>query len=71
MTESNPNLEALEMRAREQRKQLHNSMRELKSSVQARLDPKRNARLYFPQIATVAAILGLSAGYVVGGIFAD
>ena len=68
---SEPNLETLEMRAREQRKQIHNSVQELKSSVQARLDPKRNARLYFPQIATVAAILGLSAGYVVGGIFSD
>jgi len=68
---SEPNLETLEMRAREQRKQIHNSMQELKSNVQARLDPKRNARLYFPQIATVAAILGLSAGYVVGGIFSD
>jgi hypothetical protein len=65
------NIEALEMRAREQRKQLHNSVQELKSNVQAKLDPKRNARLYFPQIATVAAILGLSAGYVVGGIFSD
>jgi len=65
------NIEALEMRAREQRKQLHNSVQELKSNVQAKLDPKRNARVYFPQIATVAAILGLSAGYVVGGIFSD
>jgi len=69
MTEST--LEILELRAREQRKQLHNSVQELKSSVQERLDPKRNARIYFPQIATVAAILGLSAGYVVGGIFSD
>ena len=68
---SEPNLDTLEMRAREQRKQIHNSVQELKSSVQAKLDPKRNARLYFPQIATVAAILGLSAGYVVGGIFSD
>ena len=69
MTESN--LEILELRAREQRKQLHNSVQELKTTVQERLDPKRNARIYFPQIATVAAILGLSAGYVVGGIFAE
>jgi hypothetical protein len=69
MTEST--LEILELRAREQRKQLHNSVQELKSSVQEKLDPKRNARIYFPQIATVAAILGLSAGYVIGGIFSD
>jgi hypothetical protein len=65
------NLEALELRAREQRKQLHNSVRELKSTVQEKLDPKRNARIYFPQIAALAAILGISAGYVVGGIFAE
>jgi hypothetical protein len=64
-------IDTLELRAREQRKQIHNSVQELKSTVQARLDPKRNARIYFPQIATVATILGLSAGYVVGGIFAD
>lgn len=69
MTE--PTLETLELRAREQRKQIHNSVQDLKSTVQAKLDPKRNARLYFPQIATVAAILGLSAGYVVAGIFSD
>jgi hypothetical protein len=68
---SDINLESLELRAREQRKQLHNSVQELKTTVQERLDPKRNARIYFPQIATVAAILGLSAGYVVGGIFSD
>ena len=69
MTEST--LATLELRAREQRKQIHNSVQDLKSTVQAKLDPKRNARIYFPQIATVAAILGLSAGYVVGGIFTD
>ena len=69
MTE--PTLETLELRAREQRKQIHNSVRDLKSTVQAKLDPKRNARIYFPQIAAVAAILGLSAGYVVAGIFSD
>jgi len=68
---SESTLEVLELRAREQRKQLHNTVQELKSSVQERLDPKRNARIYFPQIATVAAILGISAGYVVGGIFSD
>jgi hypothetical protein len=64
-------LESLELRAREQRKQLHNSVQELKSSVQERLDPKKNVRIYFPQIATVAAIFGLSAGYVIGGIFSE
>ena len=69
MTE--PTLENLELRAREQRKQIHNSVQDLKSTVQAKLDPKRNARIYFPQIATVAAILGLSAGYMVAGILSD
>jgi IS4 transposase len=64
-------IESLELRAREQRKQIHNSVQELKSTLQAKLDPKRNARVYFPQIATVAAMLGLSAGYVAGGIFSD
>jgi hypothetical protein len=66
-----PNIDTLEMRAREQRKQIHNSVQQLRSTVKDKLDPKRNARIYFPQIAAFAAILGLSAGYVVGGIFAD
>jgi len=69
MTEAN--IDALEMRAREQRKQIHNSVQELRSTVKEKLDPKHNARIYFPQIATVAAIVGLSAGYLVGGIFRD
>ena len=69
MTE--PTIDTLELRAREQRKQIHNSVQHLRTTVKDRLDPKRNARPYFPQIATIAAILGLSAGYVVGGIFAD
>lgn len=69
MTE--PTIDSLELRAREQRKQIHNSVQELRTTVKAKLDPKHNARIYFPQIATVAAILGLSAGYFVGGIFAD
>ena len=68
---SESSLEILELRAREQRKQLHNSVQDLKSTVQAKLDPKRNARIYFPQIAAVAAILGLSAGYAVGRIFSE
>ena len=68
---SDMKLDSLEVRAGEQRKQIHDSVQELKSNVQAKLDPKRNARIYFPQIATVAAILGLSAGYVVGSIFTD
>ena len=68
---SDMKLDSLEARAGEQRKQIHDSVQELKSNVQAKLDPKRNARIFFPQIATVAAILGLSAGYVVGSMFAD
>lgn len=68
---SEPTIETLELRAREQRKQIHNSVQQLRTTVKDRLDPKRNAREYFPQIAAFAAILGLSAGYVVGGIFAD
>ena len=68
---SESSLEILELRAREQRKQLHNSVQELKSSVQAKLDPKRNVRIYFSQIATVTAILGLSAGYMIGGVFSE
>ena len=52
MTESN--LEMLELRAREQRKQLHNSVQELKSSVQEKLDPILQANPAVDKYFTIA-----------------
>ncbi len=61
--------EVLERRAAEQRRQLHNSVSELRSTVRERLDVKRNARQYLLPAAGAAAVLGLVMGYVLPGIF--
>ena len=63
--------ELLEERAAEQRRQLHNSVSELRSSVRERLDVKKNAREYLLPASGVAAVLGLVMGYGLAGIFFD
>ena len=72
MTNSLPN-DVLEQRAAEQRRQLHNSVSELRSSVKEKLDVRRNAeeysRQHLPQAAVAAGVLGLALGWVVGGAF--
>ena len=72
MTNSLPN-DVLEQRAAEQRRQLHNSVSELRSSVKEKLDVRRNAEEYYrqhlPQAAAAAGVLGLALGWIVGGAF--
>ncbi len=72
MTTSLPN-DVLEQRAAEQRRQLHNSVSELRSSVKEKLDVRRNAeeysRQHLPQAAAAAGVLGLALGWIVGGAF--
>jgi hypothetical protein len=73
MSSNNMPTEVLEQRAAEQRRRLHNSVNELRSSVteavREKLDLKRYLREYMgPAIAT-AAILGLMAGHATVGIF--
>ena len=60
---------ALEERAAAQRRQIHNTMDELRSTVKYRLDPQRNAREYLFPAMGVAAILGLVAGFLFTGMF--
>ncbi len=69
MTSSIP-YELMEQRAAEQRRQLHNTVAELRSTLAERLDVKRNARQYLAPASGVAAVLGLALGYVLTGIFA-
>ncbi len=63
----------LEQRAAEQRRRLHNSVAELKTTMREKLDWRRNARQYsrqyFPQATAAAAVVGLTTGWVFGGIF--
>jgi hypothetical protein len=68
MTEGIP-VDVLEKRAADQRRQLHNTVVELRHSVQEKLDVKRNVRNHLGMIAGVMAVAGLILGYSVTGIF--
>ena len=63
----------LEQRAAEQRRRLHNTVSELKTTVKERLDVRRNAedytRQHYPQTAAAAGVLGLALGWLLGGAF--
>lgn len=73
MSESSLPPEVLEQRAAEQRRRLHESVAELKSTVQTevreRLDVSRYAREYFWEAAGTASVLGLILGYSFAGMF--
>lgn len=68
MTEGIP-VDELEKRAADERRQLHNSVLELRESVHDRLDVKRNVRNHLGTVAGVLAIAGLALGYIVTGVF--
>ncbi len=61
--------EILEQRASEQRRRIHNSVAELRSSVRERLDTRRLASQYVWQAAGAVAAVGLILGYSITGIF--
>jgi ElaB/YqjD/DUF883 family membrane-anchored ribosome-binding protein len=65
--------EALEKRAAEQRRRLHNSVSELRVSVtekvREKLDAKRYIRQYIGPATAVAALVGLMLGYSTMGLF--
>lgn len=72
MSESLPS-DILEQRAAEQRRRIHASVSQLRSTVKERLDVRRNAEEYVRhhplQTAAAAGALGLALGWVVGGAF--
>jgi hypothetical protein len=68
MTEGIP-VDVLEKRAADERRQLHNSVVELRQSVHERLDVKRNVRNHLGAAAGILAVLGLALGYALTGIF--
>ncbi len=72
--------EVLEQRAAEQRRRLHNSVSDLKSSltglrsaveedVREHLDPSRLARQRIGRLSAAASLLGLFLGYGFAGLF--
>ena len=68
MTEGIP-VDVLEKRAADQRRQIHNSVVELRQSVQEKLDVKRNVRNHLGLVAGTLAVVGLALGYTLAGIF--
>ena len=68
MTSSMP-VDLLEKRAAEQRRQIHNSVVELRQSVKGKLDVKRNLYEHLWPAAGVMALAGLILGYSMTGIF--
>ena len=71
-------VENLELRALEQRNQLHQTATELKvglnskiNSARAKFDINRNAREHFGRAAALAVAIGLASGYGIAGMFTD
>jgi hypothetical protein len=71
MTNNLPATEVLEARAAEQRRQLHNSVTELKSTLRETLDVKKAAREHLVPAAGLAALVGLALGYSLTAVFTD
>ncbi len=73
MNPANMPVEVLEERAEEQRRKLHNSVSELKSSVREtlreQLDIRGHLRKYFWPAAATVSVIGLLVGYSTAGIF--
>ena len=64
-------VETLELRAVEQRKQLHERAAELRHKIditREKLDPGRNAREHFVGTSIVASAIALILGYAAAGI---
>jgi hypothetical protein len=68
MTEGIP-VDVLEKRAEDERRQLHNSVQQLRETVHERLDVKRNVRNHLGTICAAMAVIGLAVGYTVTGVF--
>jgi hypothetical protein len=59
----------LEMKAEEERQRLHSSVTELKSRLHETLDIRHTLRHNLGLICSLAAAIGLAAGYSLTGIF--
>jgi hypothetical protein len=68
MSTSQP-VDVYELRAAEQRRQLHGSVVDLRDAIRQKLDVKTNAREYMLPAAGVLAVFGLAIGYSLAGVF--
>ena len=64
-------VQVLEERAAEQRRQLHNDVADLRSTLREQLDVNKQAREHFVPLSGAAALLGLILGYGLTSIFVD
>jgi hypothetical protein len=62
-------VDRLELRALEERNQLHHSVETLKTKIHETLDPARNVRNHFLGVSVFAAVLSFVSGYSFGGVF--
>jgi len=62
-------VDLLEKKAADQRRQLHDTVVELRQSVRQKLDVKGNVREHMWPAVGIMALLGLSLGYAITGIF--
>ncbi len=69
--------DVLEQRAAEQRRRLHNTVAEMRTTVRdtvrEKMDVRKNlnnySRRYFPQAAAAVGTVGLALGWTLGGMF--
>lgn len=61
--------DVLEAKAATQRRQLHDSVTDLRTTLRETFDVKRQARNYLAPAAGATAFVGLLLGYTVAGIF--
>ncbi len=70
MTNSIPE-NMLEIRAAEQRRQIHSTVEDLKDSVRDQFDIKSRARQYLLPASAVLGVVGLVLGYGFTGMFTE
>ncbi len=71
MTAMHANVPAdmLEMRAADQRRRIHDSVLELRTQIEDKLDVRKKAAEYVVPASGVAVLLGLVLGWGVAGMF--
>jgi hypothetical protein len=62
-------VDVYELRAAEQRRQLHGSVEQLREALREKLDVKSNAREYIAPAAGIFALVGLAIGFNLAGVF--
>jgi hypothetical protein len=68
MTSTGP-VDLLEERAANERRSLHTDVKEIRSTLERRLNFKRNVREHLWQAAGISALVSAALGYAVVGIF--